>query len=49
MNGDFKMPFDAGVPSELAGAKMRDLAEDSQKYLGVLATERTKSGCPLLI
>lgn len=49
MNGDFRMPFDAGAPSELAGAKVRGLLEDNQKNPGVLVTERTKSDRPLLV
>jgi hypothetical protein len=43
MDGDFRKPFDAEVPSELAGAKMRGLLGDSQRNPGVLATERTRS------
>ena len=49
MNGDFGMPFGAGAPSELAGAKMRGPLKDNQRDPGVLITERTKPDCPLLV
>lgn len=49
MNGDFGIPFGAGAPSELAGAKMRGSLKDNQRDPGVLVTERITPDCPLLV
>lgn len=49
MNGDFGIPFGAGAPSELAGAKMRGSLKDNQGDPGVLVTERITPDCPLLV
>lgn len=49
MNGNFGMQFDAGAPSELAGAKMIGLLKDNQRDPGVLVTKRIKPDCPLLV